>query len=186
MARRAPRDPRVVGGICFAGFGAVALFALSVGAAKGDPLGWAFGAISAGFAIASLAMFHLGSPDEKGRRRPYPLGWILLLLGMGVMSAGPFVFHAGGIGWGDPLGSGRRSLPLWLLAGLIWAGAISVLVGATRDALSAVRARRERASDARAALPSDPHAAPEQGAGGEERQEHDHDAEGDRRQRDRD
>lgn len=142
MSLKAPRNPRVVLGLATAFFGFVAVVAAALAVLNDDPTGWGFSAMSAGFAIMGLATFAFGPADARGKRAPGPVGWVLLLVGAAVMSVGPFVLHATGTGWGDVLGSGRRSGSLGFLGLLIWGGAVSIVVAALRSAVRALRGRR--------------------------------------------
>ena len=144
MSGSTQRNPRVVLGLVTAFFGFVTVIMAVIAISSGDPTGWGFAAVSAGFTIMGLATFAFGPADARGKRAPGPVGWVILLLGAAVMSAGPVLLHATGTGWSDVLGNGRRAGSLWFLALLIWGGAMSIAVAAVRSAVRTVRSRRER------------------------------------------
>ncbi|SDQ20783.1 hypothetical protein [Leucobacter chromiiresistens] len=144
MSSGRPRNPLAVVGLSVAFFAVVAVAMAAVAISSDDPTGWGFAAVSAGFAIMGGAVFAFGPADARGKRAPGAAGWALLLVGAAVMSAGPLVLHAAGTGWGDVLGGGRRSASLWMLAILIWGGALAIVVAAVRSAARAVRRSRGR------------------------------------------
>ena len=144
MSARAPRNPLAVVGLSVAFFGVLAVVMAAVAISSDDPSGWGFAAVSAGFAIMGGAVFTMGPADARGKRSPGPAGWVLLLVGAAVMSLGPMALHAAGTGWGEALGSGRRSGSLGVLAILIWGGALAIVAAAVRSAVRAVHSRRGR------------------------------------------
>lgn len=123
-------------------FGLFAVVAFATSERSGDPLGYGFGTFGLAAVILSLSLLGLGPANEAGKRRPNRVGWTLLLVGMAVLGASPFILHAAGYTWNESMSSGRRSMPLWMWAGICWAAAISVYALAVRTAWRALRSSR--------------------------------------------
>lgn len=105
----------------------VALSSIASGGVE-DERAHALALISGGFVVMGVALLPVFRRGRSARQGPHPVSWVFLLSGIAMWCIVPIVLLANGHGWTElAFGGGRRDLPIWLLAVILWSvGALMV------------------------------------------------------------